>query len=228
MNKRGHFFVIDGTDGSGKATQIQLLKEYFKKNKIACEVVDFPRYQHNVYGRMVGRYLKGDFGTFDDVNPYLASLMYAGDRLLAKPLLEKWLAQGKVVIANRYVSSNKAFMGAKLPKSKRNAFINWIDNMEYKTNGIPREELVIFLYVPAAIGQQNVDKKGSRLYLKGERRDIHEDNLTYQQEAGKMYMKMVKDEEGWVAVNCVNGEEMRSREEIHQEIVAILKEKKIA
>ncbi len=134
---KGHFFVIDSTDGSGKGTQIKLLNKYFKENGISSETVDFPRYEDNIYGQMVGDYLKGKFGSVQEVDPYLASLMYAGDRLLAKPLVEKHLTGGKIVMANRYVSSNKAFMSAKLPVGERQKFIDWIDRLEYKTNTIP-------------------------------------------------------------------------------------------
>ncbi len=86
---------------------------------------------------------------------------------------------------------------------------------------------MIFLFVPAAIGQQNVDKKAQRHYLGAKKRDIHEDNLDYQLEVGKMYMKLVEENQNWVAINCIENEQMRSREAIHQEIIQILKEKKI-
>lgn len=221
----GHFIVIEGTDGSGKGTQVQLLSEKLISMNVPHKVVDFPRYQHNVYGRMVGKYLKGEFGNFEQINPYLVSLTYAGDRLLAKPLLEKWLKQGKLIIANRYVPSNKAHMAAKLPAGKRLSFIKWLDKIEYKVNGIPREELDIFLLVPAKVARKNVDQKGKRQYLGDKKRDIHEENLKYQDTTNKMFLKLSELEKNWKIVDCTKNGEMRIKEEIHQEIMEILEKK---
>src|SRR5438045_2336719 len=112
--KKGFLIVIEGIDGSGKTTQANLLSGYLKSKNIPHEVINFPRYEDNLYGKLIRRYLNGEFGEAKKVDPYLMSLAYAGDRNLAKPLIENWLLEGKIVVANRYVSSNKAHMGANL------------------------------------------------------------------------------------------------------------------
>lgn len=213
--KKGFFLVIDGSDGSGKTTQVKLLEKAFKQRKISFEVIDFPRYKDNIYGQLVERYLEGKFGGIKNINPYLVSLAYAGDRMLAKPLIDKWLSEGKLVIANRYVPSNKAHMGANLPPKERAKFIKWLDQLEYETHNIPKEDLVIFLHVPAEIGQQNISQRGRK-------RDIHEDSLKHLEEANKMYLKLAKAESHWQVVECIRDGKMRNREEIHREIISLL------
>lgn len=213
--KKGFFLVIDGSDGSGKTTQVKLLAKALHQKKIPHEIVDFPRYKDNLYGQLVERYLEGEFGGIKNVNPYLMSLAYAGDRMLAKPLIDKWLSEGKLVIANRYVPSNKAHMGANLPPKERAKFIKWLDQLEYETHGIPKEDLVVFLYVPAKIGQQNVDQRDQK-------RDIHESSLKHLEEANKMYLKLAKMEPHWQVMECTKDGKMKSKEGIHQEIMGIL------
>jgi dTMP kinase len=225
--KKGKFVVIDGTDGSGKGTQVELLKQKLKILKTPFEVIDFPRYEDNDYGRLVGRYLKGDFGPMESLNPYLVALPYAGDRALAKPLIEKWLAQGKLVIANRYVPSNKAFSAARMSPKEGREFIDWDDQLEYETNKIPREDLVLLLYVDPKVIQQNVDQKEVRGYMGQKARDIHEANFAYQKKVAKTYLQLAESENHWHVVQCMQGKTMRTREEIHEEILQALKDKKM-
>lgn len=207
MNK-GLLIVIDGIDGSGKTTQLELLKQ-----TLTCETISFPRYEDNEYGKLVKRYLEGEFGNINEVNPYLMALAYAGDRALAKPLIEKWLEEGKVVLANRYVSSNKAYMGVNLSEEKRADFFKWLDVLEYETNKIPKENLLILLTVDPEIGQKNV---------LGRHPDIHEASLKHLEEANKIYLELSKLESNWIVVNCMENGQMRSKENIHKEIMQIL------
>lgn len=227
MMKKGKFVVIDGTDGSGKGTQVELLKQKLSELKVPFEVIDFPRYEDNDYGKLVGRYLKGEFGSMESLSPYLIALTYAGDRALAKPLIEKWLAEGKLVIANRYVPSNKAFSAARMSPKEGREFIDWDDKLEYETNKIPREDLVLLLYVDPKVIQQNVDQKEVRGYMGKKARDIHEANFEYQKKVAKMYLQLAKSEDHWHIVQCMQGKTMRSREEIHEEIIHVLKDKKL-
>lgn len=223
MNK-GKFIVIEGTDGSGKTTQIKLLSGYLKKVKIPHQIMDFPRYEDNVYGKLVGRYLKGEFGGIHEVSPYLAALTFAGDRALAKPLMDKALKNGKLLIANRYVLSNKAHMSTYLPESQREAFIKWLDALEYGANDLPKEDLVIFLYLDPEVAQKNIGLKGKRLYLGEIKRDIHENNLDHLKESARMYLELSKDK-NWEVINCMGKNGLRSIEEIHQEILKVLRKK---
>lgn len=210
----GKLIVIDGTDGAGKTTQIKLLSESLAKKNISHEVISFPRYEDNEYGKLVKRYLEGEFGSINEVNPYLMALAYAGDRALAKPLIEKWLGEGKVVITNRYVSANCAHMGANLPIEKRDEFISWLSDLEYRTNGLPYADLTILLTVDPKVGQKNV--------LDKQKPDIHEENLRHLEEANKIYLSLAEEENNWHVVDCMKDGEMRSPEDIHQDIMQIL------
>ena len=201
MNK-GLLIVIDGIDGSGKATQVELLEK-----EIDCVIFDFPRYEDSIYGALIKRYLNGEFG--NEVSPYLVSLPFAMDRLLAKQEIEKALQEGKIVLCNRYTASNKAHMGANLSESKREEFINWLDKIEYETNMLPKPDLTIFLNVPPQIGQRNISN-----------RDIHEKNIKHLLEANKIYQELAK-EPGWVTIECTENGQMKTPEEIHMELLSV-------
>lgn len=206
--KSGLLIVIEGIDGAGKTTQIDLASQ-----GEALEVISFPRYEDNIYGKLIKRYLEGEFGSLDQVNPHLVALAFAGDRLLAKPKIEKWLEQGKIVLANRYVASSKAHLGANLPEGKREEFLRWIDELEYQTNRMPKEDLAILLSVDPKVGQKNV---ASRLP------DLHEENIKHLEEANKIYLELSKRENNWQVVGCMKDGQMKSKDDIHQEIRLIL------
>ncbi len=212
MNK-GLLIVVDGIDGSGKTTQIDLLSKDFAAKNIAHEVINFPRYEDNLYGKLIRRYLDGEFGGISQVSPYLMALAYAGDRSLAKPLIENWLNEGKIVLANRYVSSSYAHMSAKLPESEQENFMEWVRELEYGTNKIPKEDLTILLQVDAKLGQKNV---------KGGDTDIHEDNLTHLNAANKIYQELSQAEQNWQVIDCMQSGHMRSAEDINKDMVKII------
>lgn len=206
----GKLIVIDGIDGSGKATQVELLKKYFDQKGMPYFGISFPRYDDNVYGDLVRRYLLGEFGKLDEVDPHLAASLYAGDRSLAKKEITNALNSGKVVIADRYVSSSKAHLSANLPETEREEFVKWVDKLEYESNGMPREDLTIFLNVSAQKGKE----------LSGAQ-DIHEDNLKHLEEASKIYQKLARGND-WKVIECMDGGNLRTPEDIHQEIVQTL------
>ena len=125
--KKGKLIVFEGSDGTGKTTQAKLLLEYLKRKQIPSIYISFPRYQNSLWGQMVRRYLDGEFGKIDEVSPYLASVLYAGDRLGASDQIRKWLELGKLVICNRYVGSNLAHQLAKMvSQSDKSKFIKII------------------------------------------------------------------------------------------------------
>lgn len=215
--KQGILIVVDGIDGAGKTTQIDLLSKYLQEKNIPFEVISFPRYEQNIYADLVTRYLEGEFGTISDVNPYLIALAYAGDRLLAKSLIEEWLNMGKIVLANRYVSSSKAHLGANVPSEKREEFMQWVEKLEYQINGVPKEDLTIFLNVDPKMGQQNATKD--------QLKDIHEESSNHLKNASKIYLELSKAEENWKIIECMEEAKMRSKEDINQDLINILRNK---
>lgn len=213
----GNLIVIDGIDGSGKTTQIELLTKYLAQNYIPYEVISFPQYGKNKYADKVYDYLSGKLGRLGVADPYSISQLYASDRKTVRDLIRGWLDNGKLVIANRYIASSKAHLGANLPDGKIEEFIRWIDKLEYEENSMPREDLTILLKVDPKIGQKNSQIKNHP--------DIHEDNLKHLEKANQIFLELSQKEKNWVVLNCMDDGVMKSPEEIHQEIIAIISEK---
>lgn len=224
---KGKLIVIEGTDGSGKGTQLQLLVDHFKTRKIKYETLDFPQYYKTFFGKWIGRFLKGEFGGVEDLPPYLLMFPYAADRWQAKEAMNEWLADGKIVVSNRYTGSN-AYQAAKLPKKERSRFVDWSFEMEYKAFGIPKEDLVIFLYVPFAVSQQLLELKAARKYMGNQqKKDIHEANAALMQEVEKVYLAFCKRFPHWIKIDCTRNGTILSKEEIHQKILGVLRKKRI-
>lgn len=225
-NRKGKLIVIDGGDGSGKATQSELLIQYLKDHEHQVKYMDFPRYYSSFHGRVVGRFLNGEFGALDQVSPYLAALAYAVDRAGTKEEMDAWLSKGNILVSNRYATSSMAHQGAKMPKDTQDEFVAWLDEMEYKVHKIPREDIVIYLYVPWKMGYALTLKKDQRAYADG-KLDIAEKDMRHRELSEAMYLKLAKERKNWVTIHCVKDGAILSKEEIHQKIVDALKEKKI-
>lgn len=218
MNKSsGKLIVIDGIDGSGKTTQINLLSKYLNEKGIDFEVISFPQYGKNIYAEKIEEYLAGKLGNLDEVDPKKIAQLYADDRKQAKDLIKGWLENGKLVIANRYISASKAHLGASTPKLEREEFFKWLDELEYIRNGLPKEDLTILLDVDPKVGQKNVLVKN--------RPDLHEYNIDHLKEARKIYLILAKSNPNWVVIKCMDNGNMKSPEQIYQEIVKILERK---
>jgi len=173
-------FVIEGVDGAGKSTQIRLLKDFFSEKGYNCEYLHFPRTETPYFGELIARFLRGEFGSLNDVDPYLVAMLYAGDRKDASPVIRNWLMEGKVVLLDRYTYSNIAYQCAKLPEvSSQDKLMNWIFSLEFNHFAIPQPDLNIFLDVPFAFTEKNLAKTrtgNDRDYLNGTR-DIHEESI---------------------------------------------------
>jgi len=225
---KGQLIVIDGGDGSGKTTQTKLLINYLKKENIPTKYYDFPQYYTSFHGQTVARFLRGEFGSIDEVSPYLASLAYALDRVSVKKEMDNFLKKGGHIVSNRYVTSNLAHQSAKLKnKKKREEFIKWVYELEYKIHKMPKENIVIYLYVPWKIGMTLTTKKINRRYLKGRKQDIAEKNLGHRIASEKMYLELLAKNKHWVKIDCVVDGKILSPEIIHKKIIQILKEKNL-
>ena len=225
MKKRnGKLIVIDGTDGSGKGTQTEMLLKYLDEKKIKNKYIDFPRYYTSFHGQMVGRYLSGEFGSLESSSPYLTSLFYAMDRLTARDEIVDWLEEGNTVVANRYTTSSMAFQTARIDKDKREEFLKWLYEMEYKEHKLPKEDIVIFLYVPVEISQKLIEQKAKRDYTKGQKKDINEANVSYQKEVLELYLELSKKYPHWEVIKCVDSQgKLLSIPVVQKKIVVVLK-----
>ena len=221
-SKKGKFIVIEGVDGSGKGTQVSLLSDYLKTKKKNFEVADFPQYE-NFSGAFVAKYLRGEYGSAEEVGPYRGSIFYAVDRYDKSFDIRKWIEDGKIVLSNRYVSANMGHQTGKISgKKNRDKFLEWLNNLEYKIFNIPKPDVTILLYVSPEIGQQLVDKKAARSYVNGKKRDIHEADLEHLKKAAEAYLYVAKKYK-WIIINCAPNGIMQTRESIHDEIVKKLK-----
>lgn len=223
-HRKGKLVVIDGTDGSGKGTQTDLLLKYLDEKKKKNKYIDFPRYYTSFHGKMVGRYLKGEFGSLNSASPYLTSLFYAMDRLTARDEIIDWLEEGNTVVANRYTTSSMAFQTARIDKEHREEFLKWLYEMEYKEHKLPKEDVVIFLYVPVDISQKLIEQKAGREYMKGKKKDINEADVAYQKEVLKLYLQLAKKYPHWEVIRCVDAKgKLLTVEKVHGKVVAALK-----
>ena len=220
------FIVLEGVDGAGKSTQIALLEEYFKAQGKECVRLHFPRFEAPVYGDLIARFLRGEFGGIDQVNPYLVALLYAGDRADAARIIRGWLAEGKVVIVDRYVYSNVGYQCAKVADTEaRKALKEWILTTEFGEFKIPQPDLSLFLDVPFKFTERKlttVREGDDRDYLQGGE-DIHEASLDLQRAVRQVYLDAATTDEALFVIDCSNGaDEMDSPEAIHKRIIATI------
>ena len=214
----GRFFVIDGTDGSGKGTQTRLIVERLRHQGYDVEMVDFPQYGTKSAG-MVEEYLNGRYGSANEVSPYTASIFYACDRYDGSFRMRRWLDEGKIIIANRYVSSSMGHQGGKIkdPKERRR-YIEWLDHLEFSVMGIPRPDQVILLYVPSKMGQKLVEQKDMRSYLENGPKDIHEKDSDHLSDAERSYLELCERYDDWSRIDCVEDGTLLTRKEINEKI----------
>lgn len=214
--QKGKFIVIDGTDGSGKATQLELLTIRLKEAGRQVETADFPQYGQKSAG-LVEEYLNGKYGSPQEVGPYRASIFYSCDRYDASFKIREWLDQGKIVVSNRYVASNMGHQGGKIKDPKeRKKYFDWLYEFEYNFFKIPKPDLNIILHVDAAIAQKLVDNKGVRTYLNGAKRDIHENDLEHLRAAEQVYLEIASSFPNFALIECVKENQIMTREEISE------------
>jgi len=221
--KKGKLIVFDGNDGSGKQTQAGKLIDRLKKGGSQVQTIDFPRYYDNFFGAMVGRALTGDYGDFLSLDPHIASLLYAADRFESSEKIKDWLEKGYIVITDRYVSANQIHQGGKIDDVKeRHEFIGWLHEMEYEVFGIPKPDAVFYLDVPAEVSLKNLKEKKVK-YSEG-KTDQHEASETFLINSRRCALWMVEQNKSWHLIECVKGKEMRSVDDIHEEVYKKLKE----
>ncbi len=238
----GKLIVIDGTDGSGKTSETKMLVDRLQKDGLQVKTESFP-----TYGRLSAKgveiYLRGEFGTLEEVGPFYGSMHYAFNRFRETPDMRENLKKGTHYVLNRYTSANAGHQGGKIADEKeREAYLDWLFDLEFKRFKIPVPDLNIFLHMPPAIGQQLLAGKTpeERAYLAdGKTRDIHEADLKHLKNAEKSYIFVANKYPDWKTVNCVRPgissvviedqsinplTKIRTLEDIHEEIYKHVKE----
>jgi dTMP kinase len=218
MTPRGKLIAIEGIDGSGKRTQLDLLAHALDARGLSTVRVSFPRYESS-FGKLVARYLNGDFGSLEAVDPHLSALLYAGDRLEAKTEIESALAEGKIVLADRYIGSNLAHQSARIARNEREEFVEWLKRLEYGLYSLPVEDLVLYLFVPTTEAQRLVGMKSAREYT-SLMHDIQEASISHLQQTALMYEQLATAP-NWVRIDCTDPKSgaLLAPEEIHRAIL---------
>jgi dTMP kinase len=222
MTKSGSLIAIEGIDGSGKHTQARLLEHSLRSSGFPVYSTGFPQYD-SWFGQMVGKFLNGDFGPLESLDPHFTALLYAGDRFEARSQLQSALAEGRVVLVDRYVGSNLAHQVARASAENRAELIRWIEHLEYSIYGLPRENLILYLRVPPREAQSLVALKPKRSYTAA-RHDILETNLRHLEDAAEMY-DMLSRSRPWATIQCFDAERnsIRLPEEISREVLEAVK-----
>jgi dTMP kinase len=215
MSPRGKLIALEGIDGSGKRTQLGLLARTLDARGFATVQISFPRYESS-FGKLVARYLNGDFGSLAAVDPHFSALLYAGDRLEAKTELDSALAAGKIVLADRYIGSNLAHQTSRVAPDLRNEFMSWLKHLEYDLYGLPVEDLVVYLRVPVTEAHRLVGLKSARSYTTRSR-DLQEADVTHLEQTAAIYDRLATAT-NWARIECANALSgvLRSPEEIHR------------
>lgn len=211
----GKLIVIEGTDGSGKSTQFSLLTTRLEQENKPFRRLVFPRYSEES-SALIRMYLGGQFGTKpSDVNAFAASAFYAVDRYASyKQDWGKWYEEGGLVLSDRYTTSNAVHQASKETGEKQTQFLNWLYEFEYDKLGLPRPDLIIYLDVPTDFTEKLMRHREAETNTKA---DIHEQDMTYLatcRETGRA----AAEHYGWTVIRCVKDGQMRTIEDIHQEI----------
>jgi dTMP kinase len=213
-NTKGKLIVIDGTDGSGKATQTRLLVYRLKQLGYKVETIDFPQYNTKSAG-LIENYLEGKYGEADEVNPMIASCFYACDRYDSSFKIKNWLKEGKIVIVDRYVTSNMAHQGCKINNlSARKDFYSWLYRLEHNLFQIPEPDLTLILHVEAEIAQ-NLLKKRQRSDWKDKKQDIHEDKIEHLRKAEQIYLEIARSFSNINLIRCTRDRKILNPDKIN-------------
>ncbi len=220
---KGLFFVLEGSDGSGKTTQFKLLKARLEAAGHNVDVYDFPRYGEPS-SHFVKRYLNGEYGPASEISPYSASLFYALDRFESAPQIRRSLDLGKIVLANRYVGSNMAHQGAKFTKpAQQRGFFIWEESLEFQLLGVPRPTLNIYLSVPAEVSYELIKGKKLRSYT-DKVHDEHEADKDHLRKSVQAYDSLCRlFPKDFIAVDCLSGDKIATIPDISNKIWKIIK-----
>ncbi len=211
----GKLIVIEGTDGSGKSTQFQLLTQRLEAENQAFQKLVFPQYSEPS-SALIRMYLGGEFGSNpSDVNACAASAFYAVDRYASyKKVWGQWYEAGGLVVSDRYTTSNAVHQASKEKEEDQGAFLQWLYDFEYKKLGLPRPDLILYLDVPTDFTEAMMRRREADTNTQA---DIHEQDMNYLATCRRTG-KAAAEYYGWTVIQCVKDGHMRTIEDIHEEI----------
>ena len=218
----GKLFVIDGTDGSGKQTQFDLLKKHLTEDGIEYKTVSFPNYD-SPSSSLVKMYLSGEFGeNAKDVSPYIASTFYAADRYATfKKELQEYYDNGGIILADRYTTANMVHQAGKITdEAEREKYLNWLFDLEFNIYGLPVPTEVFFLNMPPKKVEELIKNRENK-FTHNDKKDIHERDSKHLEDSYNAACSLVGKYQ-WNEVKCVKDIEIRTREDIHNEIYNIV------
>ena len=220
--------VLEGLDGAGKSTQVKKLRAYLESLNGNLEYIHFPRYDAPVYGDLISRFLRGDFGSNEAVHPQLVALLFAEDRHGAAPQMKQVLEQGGNILLDRYVYSNIAYQCAKLNDADEAAALrDWIFETEYGNFELPKPDLNIFLDVPISFVESKLKSQrggADRDYLEGAQ-DIHEADIEFQKRVRDIYRQQCEIDPKFIRIDCSDDYgQMLPPDEIFAKVKAVVDE----
>lgn len=214
----GKLFVIDGTDGSGKQTQLEKLKERLENDKVNYRTVSFPNYESES-SALVKMYLSGKFGeNAKEISPYIASTFYAADRYATfQTGYKEYYENGGLILADRYTTSNMVHQAGKIKdKKERQKFLDWLWDFEFNLYGLPIPTEVFFLNMPVEKSLELIKSRENK-FTHTEKKDIHEKDKNHLIDAYNAACQLAKDY-NWYEIKCTNGNYIRTIEDIHGQI----------
>lgn len=221
--QKGKLIVFDGNDGSGKQTQVRVLIERLEKEGLQVRTMDFPQYERNFFGKLIAHGQCNDYGDWTNLDPRLISVFYAADRFETSPRIRRWIDSGYVVILDRYVSANQIHQGQKIKDSlKRREFLSWLAQMEYSVFKVPKPDAVVYLDVPLERSLENLKKKKPELYKDG-RVDQTENDIEYLKGSLECARWLASQDDDWHKIDCAVDGNLRSIEEIHEDVYKVIK-----
>lgn len=217
---KGKLIVLEGTDGAGKTTQVRLMARRLEEEGVPFRQVKFPRYG-SPFAAPVERYLQGDLGKRPgDVSAYAASTLYAVDRYAS--YRQDWREDyegGKLILTDRYTTSNAVHQAPKLPEEERRAYLDWLFDLEYSRLALPVPDLVIYLDLPAEVSARMLRLRQEATHTKA---DIHEQDGAYLR-ACRESARSIAKRLGWRVVDCSRGGAVRPPEDIQEELWALVR-----
>ena len=210
----GKLFLFEGADASGKQTQAGLAIEALRSKGRGVAHFDFPQYGKTLSGDLVRDALNGKLGDFRGLDPKMASVPYILDRVTARDELMAVRQQCDIVL-NRYTPSNMAFQGGKCStKEAQDEFIAWLEKLEYDEHGLPRPDLVLYLYVPYDVSRRLIDER-EKAAGAARPKDQHEVDESFQRRVIDLYLRLADERDDWRVIECTRNGDLLSREEIH-------------